>query len=372
MNNYDVILSRVIKGIRNVNEFYVIVTEDNEVFRCNQLPASVPSITLDKMADAFYESCRDHLTKFAASEDNKDVYAISVYTDYNHLFAFYVNTLEGLGETYKNNSDVKYDEASFEYIFEIFNDEFELMREGYITAYHTVFDSNLGYHLPEYVGDFKDIKCALENIIFQEQSYFIALETAKRLKEFDIEQLNTTEDFVIYAKTGQNEGLDYSLTMRQTVPLSLLYRIFPEIQTGDEQFEQLKAEARALPLKKQIEYWLKEFNKERHGMNHNSKIVRCLKSDYEAVLALVENGVAIIPELYEEFKTAFIESDDSKESNNRIYFLNYTLGEFTLYPKEMVDDFRALLSSEEVQKINEYTVEDIKQTFYYMQRNQDF
>src|SRR4051794_27322685 len=98
-------------------------------------------------------------------------------------------------------------------------------------------------------------------------------------KAFD--QLAKSEDFIYFASTG-NDYVDYSLTMRKTIPKELFYRCFPDQEVKDQQFKVALQQQKDWTVAERLDYWVDKFKSE---FSEGSTYKYC-KTEYDAFMSL--------------------------------------------------------------------------------------
>jgi hypothetical protein len=103
---------------------------------------------------------------------------------------------------------------------------------------------------------------AFETAIIDNGYYVCALKAMQKLiaeKAFAV--LDKTEDFIAYASTG-NDYLDYSMVMRKTIDQELFYRVFPDLNELDTQFEEAMKQNMNLSVTDSIAFWSEAIEKD--------------------------------------------------------------------------------------------------------------
>lgn len=85
--------------------------------------------------------------------------------------------------------------------------------------------------------------------------YLLTLRAMQRLiTEGELESLNTTEDFIAFASTGNND-VDYSIVMPKTIEPALFAKIFPFDHAKDLKFRELMLQNQHFSVTEYLDYW---------------------------------------------------------------------------------------------------------------------
>ncbi|WP_261305292.1 hypothetical protein [Paenibacillus andongensis] len=100
MSSYNVHIGRLIKGKRELEDdgVYLVCTPEKEILEVESLDGNEGKFVSSKeIEDLLYFFCKKTIQEFSASNDNKDVYTFSIYTDATHgSYIVYMNNLEAL------------------------------------------------------------------------------------------------------------------------------------------------------------------------------------------------------------------------------------------------------------------------------------
>ncbi|WP_182914251.1 DUF4303 domain-containing protein [Paenibacillus sp. 1011MAR3C5] len=267
MNLYYSMIGRLLDGRTSIrNEGYYIMDDQNEVVFSKKAPIYTEIVTIERFTDALAEGCRHVLRSFAETSDNKQVYAFSLCADEYSSIYVYMNTISCFEKTLEKyqskNADYKKQDRiqSLKYNCGDFDFQFWQDHMGQNGRYVSLFES-IAYRSEDVdKGEFEQAIAGTAVVAFEagiiENGYYVcALEAMQRLVDegaFDI--LNKADDFIAYTFT-RNDYLDYGLVMRKTIERDLFYRVFPDIQKSDEQFNEEMNRNRQLSVIDSIAYW---------------------------------------------------------------------------------------------------------------------
>lgn len=267
VNLYYSMIGRLLDGRTSIrNEGYYILDDQNEVVFSKSAPIQTEVVTLERFTEALAEGCRDVLRSFAETADNKQVYAFGLCADEYSSIYVYLNTMscfeKTLGEYQSRNEKYKKQDhiQSLKYNCGDFDFGFWQDHMGQNRRYVALFESianraaDVNKEEPEqaYAGT---AVVAFEAGIIENGYYVCALKAMQRLVNegaFDI--LDKTDDFIAYAFT-RDDCTDYGFVMRKTIDRDLFYRVFPDIQELDEQFNEEMNRNRHLSVADSIDYW---------------------------------------------------------------------------------------------------------------------
>lgn len=244
MNTYYSMLGRLLDGKTPIHKKgYYILCEDNIVRFSPNRPQNVETVHAQQFVDALVNGCKEIIRSFSNSPDNKEVYAFSLYVnEYKSIFV-YINTLQSFEKTLQENyAHYQDNESKRELKYNLGNFDFQYWGQhmgnyGRLIDYLGQFADHPSYERNEELlsPDNRPI-IAFEAGIIDSGYYVLILEAVLKLNaENKFCSLNTTENFVAFASTG-NDYIDYSIVMRKTIHLETLYEIFPDLQDKDIQF----------------------------------------------------------------------------------------------------------------------------------------
>lgn len=331
MHGYDIIVSQHIDENRiPIGQGYYVVDTEGEINYTETICSKeLNLITIESFEEILYKECCTIIENFSKNEQNKNVYAFSLYTNEHNEIIVYLNTVEQFKDTLQGYIDdypeyakknmqrsLKYSLGDFSFAFygdEHFSEFFSSLFNTYREITECIREGE-GINFDFELIKCKDINLVFESKLFDNALYSIVLNVTKRLKNhFNI--LNTTEDFIAFASSG-NDYIDYSLSMRKTIEKELFYELFPEEKENDMQFEKTKADVSRLNFEQEFDFWFDEVLKDdyRTGKGVYSKYI---KTEYEAVRALGDKGKDCIKDIFRmlhcivnKVKSSKIEKED--------------------------------------------------------------
>ena len=100
MNTYYSRLGRLLdERIPIRSEGYYILNDDDQVLYRTNPPTQGEIVTIESFTEALFEGCKQIVHTFAQGPDNKEVYALSLYSDEHRSFYVYLNTIKRFKET---------------------------------------------------------------------------------------------------------------------------------------------------------------------------------------------------------------------------------------------------------------------------------
>lgn len=353
MHFYEIEIAKAMKNrkISILNPTNYILTKEDELYQLAELPAGVPYITQEQMVEQLYKEYLIELEPFISSDHNKDVYVMAIATSEYYNFQWYINTEEQYAESREEYSTSSTD--TFQLNYQRYNlgdcafsnqlDTNKILDAPYILS-EKIFDFEMNdLPVPVYEGDFSDISIIINESLVKYGHYIVVQEGIKRLKASNIEQkINKASNFIFYAAVG-DDAIDWSIMMRQTVELEVLYMAFPEFQKGDIQFEQLKLDLKQRPFHEQVNYWVQEIKNNENSIG-KSIFEHCYKTEYHAVEALAENINDLTTDLLPAWKKAVTDVAESGEESTALFYLSYVLGEFEEEQQAHLQEIKDILN----------------------------
>ncbi len=284
-------------------EGYYVLYEDKSAGYSRSQPDGVEIVNADQFVEALVEGCRNALRTFAASDDNRQVYAFSLNADDYFSFYIYLNTLERFEEVL---SDYQADNADYYHADRIeslkYNQgdwDFQLWSEhmGEQGRIIRIFEQ-----LAQLVQDLDDHETAdgeaasviaFEAGIVKAGYQVLAMRAVMRLveeKAFNV--LDRTDDFIAFTSTG-NDYIDYSFMMRQTIDPELFARVFSRVREEDRQFQERLKSIEHYSVTEALDYWFAEMT---GGDSSTGVISDCGKSAFEVFRQLERYGAALAEE----------------------------------------------------------------------------
>ncbi|WP_426451139.1 DUF4303 domain-containing protein [Paenibacillus sp. S-38] len=324
MNRQDIIVSRIIKGNQARPDLrYVVVTHARDVYITDAVPKGHQAIGRSNfeiaLTDAFYE----HIRSFARSAHNRNVYALSVYTDDRHTFLLYLNTQEGFERTVaespyysqyteEQKHDLQYSLGDFAFSYDSFSGPFASQYAAYHDAVKALSAAGGFEGLEAHKGSPDLVRYVYKAELFEGGQYQTALRVTKKLLAQSVWLLQTTPDFVAFASSG-SEYIDYSMVMRQTIELKRFYQVFPEMKSHDEAFQTAVEKAKSLPHSEQVAFWWDRV-KENRNRNPEALLTATVRTDYQAIEALAAGGASLLPAVMQALRSAVQQKDEEKTS----------------------------------------------------------
>jgi len=313
MSVYDIHAGRLFHGLREFEGLgqYVVCSASKEIMIVDSIEGiDGMYVTSAIIEDLLYSECKYHIDQFAETEDNKNVYTFSIYTDSMHgTYIVYLNNLNELDvsvkETFASNqeseeasnyqqrsleqirAEMKYAEGDFAFSYEELPEQLEQILHMYYC---------INMEEPDWLRN--EQTYIFDKSITDNQLYFIAINVIRRL-EPDFKKLDQTKDFIAYVSSADGDGGDYwtySTLMRMCVSKAKIYEAIPEERVHDAQFKQAIEEQSGKAPAEQLHYWMNEI-KNNKWRTDDSVITRCVKTDYFAYQCLIGLGKVLIPEV---------------------------------------------------------------------------
>ncbi|AEI39285.1 DUF4303 domain-containing protein [Paenibacillus mucilaginosus] len=322
MNRQDIAVSRIFKGKWERDEHrFLVVTHARDVYMTNAVPKGHQAIGRQGFETALTDAFHEHIRSFARTAHNRNVYALSVYTDERHSFLLYLNTLEGFERTItespyycsyseEQKHDLKYSLGDFAFSYATFQGPFASQYAAYHDAVKALSAAGGPDGLEPYKGSPDLVRYVYKAELFEGGQFLTALHVTKRLLAQSVWLLQTTPDFAAFASSG-SEYIDYSVVMRQTIDTERFYRIFPEMKSCDEAFQAAVEEARGLPYGEQVTYWW-ECVRENRNRQPDALLTATVRTDYQAVEALADVGAPILPAVMQALRSSVQQGDQEK------------------------------------------------------------
>ncbi|MCZ8523971.1 MULTISPECIES: DUF4303 domain-containing protein [Paenibacillus] len=349
MNRHEISTCRIIKGKRTRQDHrYLVVTHSREVYISGEVPKGHQAIGRKAFETALTDAYSEHIRRFAHTSQNRNVYALSVYSDDRHTFQLCFNTLEGLERTItesphyskytqEQKRDLKYSLGDFAFSYASFTGPFA----SQYAAYHDVVKAEAvsgGFDAVEvYRGSPDHVRYVYAAELFGGGQYITALQVTKRLTAQSVWLLQTTPDFVAFASSG-SEYVDYSVAMRQTIETQRFYSVFPEMRIHDEVFQAAVQKISRCSYSEQVSFWY-ECVRENRDRNPEGLLTSTVRTDYQAVEALADSGADIVPEILRQLRESVQRADEEKAA-----FLCEVLLEFDSFGREAPGEMEAVLA----------------------------
>jgi hypothetical protein len=311
MSSYDVHIGKVINKKCDLQGkgSYLVCTPEKEILEVKSIEGIEGVFVSAKVInDLLYEFCKDTITEFASTDDNKDVYTFSIFTDATHgSYIIYINNLDALNKSvedaYNRNQkrysrkkeqvyyEFKFAEGDYDFMFDDMPEELEEV----LSAYYCV-----SLNEPDYLQIDKNI--IFEKQIVDSQLYLIAIDVIHRLKD-DFIELNRTDDFIAYVSSADGDGGDYltfGQLIRKCVNEDQLYKAIPHLKDKDLAFEDVIRSVDQKTLQDQVNHWISVIDGGEFG---EFSINKSWKTDYEAYDCLLRLGIAAAPEIEKLLRT---------------------------------------------------------------------
>ncbi|MCM3749495.1 hypothetical protein M3223_19260 [Paenibacillus pasadenensis] len=264
MGKYYSTLGRRLDGRTPLHQGGYYTLHDNfDVSYTRSKPNGVEIVTADQFTMMLVRGCKEAIEAFSVEQDNKDVYAFSLYAGEQCYLDIYLNTVDAFNSMCAEREHLN-SEQRLELKYHLGNFAFQPAAmpsdEPYMDWFIRVGHSAMGMTLEEETESVAAPIVAFESgIIVQDGYQTLALRAVQQLiKEGAFESLHRTPDFIAYASTG-HDYLDYSLVMRKTIETALLYELFPELKDKDEAFAAEMKKNRHLTAAEYLDYWMEAF-----------------------------------------------------------------------------------------------------------------
>lgn len=264
MNTFYVSICQSLENKRKIDAkgYFVLTTDDNAVYS-NVVPPNTRVVTMQDFEDSLVDGMRHVIQKFSASGENKEVFAFILSVNDHYRIRSYINTLPAFNKsiedyysqyTEKEQHQIKYNLGDFPY--EFYDEDMGPSGEM-VTAFESIaFVFGYEPESLEEISDSDEPKIAFEKAIFLEGYYVLALNAVKRLiAENAFASLDRTDDFVSFADTNYR-WTDKSVTMRKTIPIDLLYKMYPDLKDMDAQFNEILEKQSHMSISDKLDHWV--------------------------------------------------------------------------------------------------------------------
>jgi len=229
---YKEFLKKVILGEWEYEESgYVVYTVNNDILSYISLPEEKPYLVDCKVIeDLLYDDCCRAIDRFAQSEDNKDVYAFTLFIDTDGgVNGASINT----ESSYKTRVNEVYSDCLEEELKEIWGERYN---EGDFT-FRYYSEDFVGPKLKEIMDAYYCINqehpildvsmdIAFESNLFEERLIQVGINVVRRLSD-KFKVLNRTDDFIAYVSLHDVGADIIGLLMQQTVSIKTFEKLFP-------------------------------------------------------------------------------------------------------------------------------------------------
>lgn len=298
MNTYYSMIGRVLDERTPIyNDGYYILSDADEVIFSPERPNQVEVVSVEKFTQILVEGSKNIIKTFANSHHNKDVYAVALHVDEYPYVRVYMNTLDCFKttlHTYQENSSNYYTNEeirSLKYNRGDFDFEYWDKHMGdygkYILFFESIFERAPEVDRDQNIEELDGTPIvAFETGVIENGYYLCALKAMQQLiAENTFDCLNKTDDFISYTSVGIDD-LEYSLVMRKTIELELLYRVFPHIKENDIKFNKVMEQHKNMSVTDALSYWSKDC----HDSFNLEILAEHYKPEYEAFLQLERYG----------------------------------------------------------------------------------
>jgi hypothetical protein len=334
MNLYYSYLGRMLSGKTSFKrEGYYLVYENRDKGFTYTKPEHIEVITSERFLEALIEGSKMIVNQFAESANNQDVYAFALFADEHHNLCMFTNTIsqfERTAKKYKESGSttdehlLKYNPGDFKY---------QLWIEGsheYIIDYFSSLNyADLHEEQEDTILEDREPILAYEAGIIAGGYQVLVVEAMRRLVQEDVfHPLNKTDDFIAYA-TIDNDCLDYSLLMRETINRDLFYRVFPEHEEKDHAFQLEMDKNKHLSAGEWLDYWLGEI----HGEALTGiSVSDYWKPEFEIFVQMEHLGQELAEEcLHRLYRLVQLKSNEREDGREIEYYLEamHFAGELT-------------------------------------------
>lgn len=373
MHFYEIDIAKAMKHRKPfiLNPTNYILTTADELYQLTDLPAGVPYITQEQMVEKMYKEYLVDLEPFILSEYNKDVYILAISTSEFYSFHWYINTEEQYKKYREQYPATTKDSIQLNYWKYNLGDcafSDQLSDDQILIAPHKISDKLFDFEMndlpvPIYQGDFSDTSIIINESLVKYGHYLAIQEGIKLFKASNFEQkINKSTNFIFYADVN-NDLIDRSIMMKQTVEDEVLYKVFPELKEGDIQFDQLKVDLQQRSFHEQVHYWLQEIKNHEPPIGE-SIFEHCYKTEYHAIEALAENINDIANDLLPAWKKAVVDYIDTGEESTALFYLSYVLSECEEqkqeYLQEIKDHLNRIEQAEQQQEESQGNLEMVR------------
>lgn len=336
MHFYEIDIAKAMKHRKPfvLNPTNYILTTDDELYQLPELPAGVPYITQEQMIEKIYKEYLVDLEPFILSKYNQDVYIMAISTSEFYSFQWHINTEEQYTKYCEEYPATTKDSIQLNYWKYNLGDcafSDQLSDDQILVAPHKISDKLFDFEMndlpvPMYRGDFSDASIIINESLVNYGHYLAIQEGIKLFKASNFEQkINKTANFIFYADVN-NDLINRSIMMKQTVKDEILYKVFPELKEGDIKFDQLKFDLQQRSFHEQVNYWLQEIDNNENSIGE-SIFEHYYKTEYHAIEALAENIDDIANDLLPAWKKSVTEYVETDEQSTALFYLSYVLSE---------------------------------------------
>lgn len=353
MHFYEIDIAKAMKHRKPfvLNPTNYILTTDDELYQLPELPAGVPYITQEQMVEKMYKEYLVDLEPFTLSRHNQDVYLMAIYTSEFYSFHWYINTEEQYTKYREEYPATTKDSIQLNYWKYNLGDcafSDQLSDDQILVAPHKISDKLFDFEMndlpvPMYRGDFSDASIIINESLVKYGHYLAIQEGIKLFKASNFEQkINKTANFIFYADVN-NDLINRSIMMKQTVKDEILYKVFPELKEGDIKFDQLKFDLQQRSFHEQVNYWLQEIDNNEKSIGE-SIFEHYYKTEYHAIEALAENIDHIATDLLPAWKKSVADYIETDEESTALFYLSYVLSEFEEQKQEYLQEIKEHLN----------------------------
>lgn len=258
MNTFYSQLGRVLEERTPFHqEGYYLLYDGNRAKFSPTKPIHIEIVTAESFVNTLVKNSKAVISSFASGPDNKDVYVFNLQADEFYNINIYLNTLEGFQRALERNpmdrdersiNWLKYNQGDFRYHLWLEDDK--------IVNFFTQLADLTTYPEEDFLFNTEDQPIiAFEAGIIKMGYYLLTLRAMQRLiTEGELESLNTTEDFIAFASTGNND-VDYSIVMPKTIEPALFAKIFPFDHAKDLKFRELMLQNQHFSVTEYLDYW---------------------------------------------------------------------------------------------------------------------
>ncbi|UQZ87591.1 hypothetical protein SK3146_06893 [Paenibacillus konkukensis] len=314
MSSYDIHIGRLINGRRGYDgqgRFWVCLPDQQIVETDDIVNYRGRFVSSKEIEDLLYHFCLDCIREFSETENNRDVYTFSIYTDATHGgFIVYMNNLAELHKSVqaaydKSRSNYPERNRTMEQIYHDYQfseGDYSFMYDGIPEPLENILNVYYCVSLEQPYNLRIDTPYIFDKSIVDSQLYMIAMEVIRRLQD-DFQGLNRTDNFIAYVSSADGDGGDY-LTLgsliRKCVPTDRLYEAMPLLKEKDDALKQRIDSVKEKSIEEQYQYWMSSIS---GGEFSDFSLFPFWRTGYQAYELLLELGHSILPAVTEQLKT---------------------------------------------------------------------
>jgi len=319
MFGYSIIVAQFFEGKRQpISNGYYCFKQNSVKF--TKTKPDGPIFGLKELEEIVYQGFKNLLHNFILSENNIDVYCISLVTNEHGNLLLYINNeamfLNNNLKYYKNEGglSLKMNLGDFDVLLSC-KDGLDISNKKIMDIFDAInYYINVDKHW--YLKDMGDVSINFDSVVFDNAIYYILNKVFDKLNT-EISQINKTNDFICYVGCG-DDYIDYNINIRKYVSKNLYYTLFPNMKEADDVFDNYVSKISVYSDNKLFS----ELSKQCINNTHRTKDIfsKTLRNEYEAVKLLetrlsVKKSISFLNRLIKD------ESRDTLNTKSKIFLL---------------------------------------------------